>query len=115
MDFLSQIFKSALIKQVDSAQVHGLDGQSPKPYLLDVRTVGEFMHGHVNGAVNISLDEIATRMGRIPKAREIICICETGSRSRVAVRQLERQGYKVSNMRTGMLGWKRAGLPVKKG
>ena len=42
-------------------------------------------------------------------------MCESGSRSKVAARQLHAQGYKVSNMRGGMNGWLRAGLPVKMG
>jgi rhodanese-related sulfurtransferase len=89
--------------------------QSPRPYLLDVRTPGEYERAHISGAELIPLDELSTKMGRIPKQRQVICICASGSRSSVATRQLSSQGYKVSNMRGGMDRWIRAGLPVKSG
>jgi rhodanese-related sulfurtransferase len=83
--------------------------------LLDVRTPGEYKQGHIQGAELIPVDELTSKMARIPKGREIICICESGSRSSVAARLLSTQGYKISNMRGGMSHWIRAGLPVKTG
>lgn len=115
MDFISQFFKHASINQLEPSQVHTLANQSPRPFLLDVRTPEEYKRGHINGAVLIPLDELTRKMVRIPKSREIICVCETGSRSSVAARQLGDLGYKVSNLRGGMNRWHRAGLPVKKG
>ena len=102
MDFLTQLFNQPSINQLEPAQVQSLLEQSPKPFLLDVRTPGEYKQAHVSGAELIPLEEIANRMARIPKTREIICICESGSRSSVAARQLSAKGYKVSNMRGGM-------------
>jgi rhodanese-related sulfurtransferase len=115
MDFLSQLFKQPVINQLEPAQVHTLASQSPRPFLLDVRTPGEYKQGHIQGAELIPVDELSSKMARIPKGREIICICESGSRSSVAARHLSAQGYKISNMRGGMSRWIRAGLPVKTG
>jgi rhodanese-related sulfurtransferase len=115
MDFITQLFNQPSIAQLDPAEVQTLAAQSPKPYLLDVRTPGEYKQGHINGAELIPLDELSAKLGRIPKGRDIICICESGSRSSVAARQLNAQGYKVSNLRGGMGRWVRAGLPVKTG
>ena len=115
MDFISQLFNQPAVTQLDPAQVQTLVTQSPKLYLLDVRSPGEYKQGHINGAELIPLDELSTKIARIPKGREIICICESGSRSSVAARQLSTQGYKVSNMKGGMSRWVRAGLPIKTG
>jgi rhodanese-related sulfurtransferase len=115
MDFLKQIFNQSDINQLEPDQVHTMVAQSPRPYLLDVRTPGEYKQGHINGAELMPLDELSTRMARLPKKREIICVCESGSHSSVAARQLSAQGYKVSNLRGGMNRWARAGLPVKTG
>lgn len=115
MDFLSQLLGSSTISQLEPAQVSALITQSPKPYLLDVRTPGEYKQGHISGAELIPLDELSTKIKRLPKEREIICICESGSRSSVAARHLSEQGYKVSNLRGGMSRWIRAGLPIKTG
>jgi rhodanese-related sulfurtransferase len=115
MDFLSHLFNRSTINQVEPAQVKGMISQSPRPFLLDVRTPVEYKQGHVNGAELIPLDELSVKMSRIPKDRDVICICESGSRSSVAARQLSSLGYRVSNMKGGMSRWMRAGLPVKSG
>jgi rhodanese-related sulfurtransferase len=115
MDLLSQIFNRPAINQLEPAQVQEMLTGSPRPFLLDVRTPEEYKQGHVSGAELIPLDELAAKQKRIPKDREVICICASGSRSSAATRQLSSLGYKVSNMRGGMDRWVRLGLPVKSG
>ncbi len=115
MDLLAQIFNRPAINQVEPTQVQELLAQAPRPYLLDVRTPEEYKQGHVSGAELIPLNELTAKQSRIPKDREVICICASGSRSSAAARQLSSQGYKVSNLRGGMNRWVHAGLPVKSG
>ena len=115
MDLLSQLFNRPTINQVEPAQVQELLAGSPRPFLLDVRTPEEYKQGHVSGAELIPLNELSAKLKRIPKDREVICICASGSRSSAAARQLNSLGYKVSNMRGGMNRWVHAGLPVKSG
>jgi rhodanese-related sulfurtransferase len=115
MDFISQLFHRPQINQIDPAQVKALITQTPRPFLLDVRTPAEYKSGHVSGAELIPLDELSAKKGRIPKERDVICICASGSRSGAAARQLGSLGYKVSNMRGGMSRWVRDGYPVKSG
>jgi phage shock protein E len=115
MDFLSQLLNPTGIPQLEPSQVYTMISQPTRPYLLDVRTPGEYKLGHVQGAELIPLNELAVRIDQLPKAREIVCICESGSRSSVAARHLQSQGYKVSNMLGGMERWVRAGLPFKTG
>jgi rhodanese-related sulfurtransferase len=115
MDFFAQLLNPGGIPQLEPAQVHSLLSQPTRPYLLDVRTPAEYNQGHVQGAELIPLNELSARMAQLPKGREIVCICESGSRSSVAARYLQGQGYLVSNMRGGMGRWVSAGLPVKTG
>ena len=115
MDLLSQLFNRPAINQVEPAQVQEMLAQSPRPFLLDVRMPEEYKQGHVSGAELIPLNELSVKQSRIPKDREVICICASGNRSSAATRQLSSQGYKVSNMRGGMNRWVHIGLPVKSG
>ena len=115
MNLFNWLFNRPAVEQLEPAQVHTLAFQSPRPYLLDVRTPQEYKLKHINGAELIPLEELSAKMTRLPKARKIICICESGSRSRVASRRLAAQGYQVANMRGGMAGWAHAKLPVKTG
>ena len=115
MDLISQLFNRPAINQIEPAQVQEMLAQSPRPFLLDVRTPEEYKQGHISGAELIPLNELTAKQKRIPKDREVICICASGSRSSAAARQLSSLGYKVSNMRGGMNRWVGARLPVKSG
>lgn len=115
MDFFSRFFSRTPISQLDPDQVQALVAQHPKPYLLDVRTPAEYKQGHIQGAELIPLEDLDAKIARLPKGREIICVCASGSRSVAAARRLSTQGYKASNMKGGMSRWVRAGLPVKSG
>jgi len=90
--------------------------------ILDVRTVGEFTgsKGHVPGAVNVPLNEIASRLNAHAEEMEalkhlpIFVMCQTANRSPSAARQLRKRGFtNVAVVKGGMSGWKRAGLPVE--
>jgi rhodanese-related sulfurtransferase len=69
------------------------------PLVVDTRTAEEFAYGAYPGAINISLDEIESRISDLgPKDREIILYCASGARSGYAVRILKHHGFtNVSN------------------
>lgn len=86
--------------------------------ILDVRAPGEFADGHLPEARNIPAGEIAARAQELEtlKDTQLILVCQTGSRSANACRQLKKLGFgKVSSLAGGMAGWRAAGLPVHKG
>lgn len=87
----------------------------PRPYILDVRQPEEFQGGHIAGAKLIPLNELSKRMNELPKNKEIICVCQSGNRSRSAAGMLTASGYKAINMTGGMFAWRQAGFPIRKG
>lgn len=91
-----------------------IESQDP-PYVLDVRQLDEYKAGHIAGAKLIPLDRLESRLHELPRDREILCVCRSGSRSGVATRQLAKAGFKATNLRGGMINWQLAGYPVKKG
>ncbi|HVN54825.1 MAG TPA: rhodanese-like domain-containing protein [Anaerolineaceae bacterium] len=46
---------------------------------------------------------------------EIIFVCHSGNRSTSAARLLANAGYRVVDLRGGLIAWSRAGLPMTKG
>src|SRR5512139_2443425 len=114
MSFLSKLFGPP-VPSIDAAGAQTKLNEKPKPLVLDVREPSEYAAGHIAGSTLIPLHQLAGRMGQLPKDREIICVCASGSRSSSAARQLLKNGYTVLNMSGGMSRWQRAGLPVKKG
>ncbi|WP_420238080.1 rhodanese-like domain-containing protein [Telmatobacter bradus] len=63
--------------------------------LLDVRTAGEFVAGHLAGAVNLPLNEIETQITRRAEARDQVLLlhCQSGARSGMACKKLKAMGY----------------------
>lgn len=113
MDFFKS-FIGGGANNIEPAEANTKLKGKPAPLLIDVREPEEYREGHVAGAKLIPLGELGKRINELPKDREILCICASGSRSSVATRQLISLGYTVLNVRGGMMGWYRAGLPIKK-
>lgn len=64
--------------------------------LLDVRTPDEFREHHLDGAVNIPVQELAGRVRELGiKARPIVVYCRSGARSAAAASLLKAAGYEV--------------------
>ncbi|WP_341837841.1 rhodanese-like domain-containing protein [Chitinophaga pollutisoli] len=63
---------------------------------VDVRTPDEYQEGHIPGALNIPLPDIFNRKQEIRGLGEkpVIFYCRSGSRSGMAVSQLQKEGYK---------------------
>ena len=69
--------------------------------LLDVRTVGEFNRGHMDGFKNIPVDELRERINEVEKEKPVYLICQSGLRSYIASRILEGNGYETYNFSGG--------------
>jgi rhodanese-related sulfurtransferase len=66
--------------------------------IIDVRTRGEFMGGHVAGSVNIPLQELEAHLDEIRSMEQpIILCCASGGRSGVATQFLMREGIRCQN------------------
>ena len=81
--------------------------------VLDVRATGEFEAGHLPGARNIPLAELAQRAGELPAGRPVIVCCNSGATSARGVGELRKSGRdQVFNLDGGLNAWRQAGLPV---
>lgn len=66
--------------------------------IIDVRTHGEFMGGHVAGSINIPLNELPNRLDEVKAMNdEIILCCASGNRSGQATYFLQQNGIECSN------------------
>jgi rhodanese-related sulfurtransferase len=87
-----------------------------KILVIDVRSPQEFAAGHVPGAVNIPVDELARRIEemKVPKDTTLVTMCEHGGRSSRAALELEKLGYKTSSYCT-LDSWKKGGYKIEAG
>ena len=86
--------------------------------LLDVRTPADFVgeQGHIGMAVNIPVEELATRLDEISdyQERPVVTICRTDRKSAVAAQVLARHGFAdVHVARRGMTAWNEQGYEVQ--
>jgi rhodanese-related sulfurtransferase len=74
------------------------------PFVLDVRTAGEWARGHLRGAALVPIDALRGRVEELPRDREIAIHCRSGFRAHLAVRILKERGFsRVTNVTGGWL------------
>ena len=98
--FMIENVTYGLVKQFHLEDVERLprDGSVT---LLDARTEEEFSQGHVDGFVNIPVDELRERLGEIAPGKPVYVICQSGLRSYIACRMLSGNGYECYNFSGG--------------
>lgn len=83
--------------------------------VLDVRPAEEYAAGHLPGAINIPVEDLAKRLNKLPKRLEVIAYCRGPYclLSVDAVALLRGKGLKARRLENGFPEWKAAGLPVE--
>ena len=83
--------------------------------LLDVREEDEYASGHIPGAINVYVGQVAGVARRIQGGKPVVVTCSWGGRSSLATSILRRNGIKeVFNLLGGMQAWKALGYPTEK-
>lgn len=80
--------------------------------LIDVRRQDEWDAGHAPLALHVPLRKLPERVGRLPKGKQLVVICKSGSRSATAAEVLAEKKVPVAHVVGGMKAWAKAGLPV---
>ena len=69
--------------------------------LLDVRTPAEYACGHIDGFVNIPLDELRQHLSELDPSKPVYLHCHSGLRSYLACRILTGYGFDCHNLAGG--------------
>lgn len=69
--------------------------------LLDTRTPIEYQNGHIDGFINIPLDELRSRFTELDKTKKVYLTCQIGLRGYIAARILSQKGFDVYNLSGG--------------
>lgn len=79
-----------------------------KTIIVDVRTPSEWEIAKIEGAVLIPLQDLRSRLSELPKERQIVTYCKSGSRSMSALSLLKQSGYQnIKSLKGGILAWSR--------
>jgi phage shock protein E len=85
--------------------------------VLDVRTAGEFMSGHIANSINIDVEGMTFDgdIKKLDKSKTYAVYCHSGRRSGIAVGKMKDAGFKnLFNLTNGIQDWQGAGLPLVK-
>lgn len=103
---------------ISAADLNAALADAAAPFVLDVREPGELeTDGAIEGAVNIPIRELFTRLNELPadKTAPIVVLCKSGHRGAIAMIALQMNGYtNVRNLANGINAWLAAELPVVK-
>ena len=102
VNILGNAIENEMNDLVDTISVEELKNKE-NPYVLDVRTVEEYNLSHIDGVINIPLDELRENLEKLDKSKEIIVHCHSGLRSYLACRILKQKGYNVKNLIGGYI------------
>lgn len=99
------------IASIDELAAAAADGAA----VVDVREPGEYVGGHVPGAVLMPMGQLPSRVGELDRHRPVYVICASGNRSRAMSDYLARAGFDARSVDGGTAAWAAAGRPVVAG
>lgn len=107
---IEQLDQKGQVKAITHDQVKKwMDEKTGQFVILDVRTEQEFAQGHIPGAMQVQVTELASPKGQalLPKDPNmpIVVYCRSGNRSNEAAQQLQKMGFKEVYNLGDITGW----------
>jgi rhodanese-related sulfurtransferase len=99
--------------RISVSELAGLLGGADTPLVVDVRLPSEYRAVHLEPSLSLPLDELTRRRVELPRDRDIVLVCRTGARARVAAAELSDVRTRVLD--GGIAAWQDAGHPVIEG
>jgi len=94
------------LKQITAQELEEKIKSGEKVNLIDVREDFEVAMGKIPEANHIPLGSIPEKIDELDKNQHYYMICRSGARSGNACAYLIQEGYDVTNISDGMIGWK---------
>ncbi len=87
--------------------------------VIDIRESAEFRKGHIPGAVNIPLSQLADSESKLKRYKNagtpLVVACQTGMRAGKGAAQLRKfEIEKVYTLTGGLAAWQKENLPLQK-
>ena len=98
--FMIENIKNGFVKQYHWDEIAALP-RDGRVTLLDNSTPYEYKGGHIDGYINIPVDDLRERMNEIDDSKPVYVICQSGLRSYIACRILTQNGFDCYNFSGG--------------
>lgn len=81
--------------------------------IMDIRPANHFQNGHINGALNIDLDDLPEKIGKLSKDERIVLVDHKGKLTLLTGRYLRSQGFEnILRLDGGFNAWVKSSMPV---
>lgn len=98
--YISENLKNKLVEQFHIEDIESLK-KDKNNLFIDVRSEDEYQSGHIDGAINIPLDELRNHLNEINKNKMLCINCQSALRSYIAFRILSQYGFKCKHLSGG--------------
>jgi len=110
--------KSAIFETIATVQYlkKRLEAKNPNDILLDVRTPEEFSEGHIQGAINLDMQNpnFSSEIQNLDKTKTYIVFCRSGNRALTASQEMSKIGLNTVYSKGGITLWQSSGFAVVK-
>lgn len=98
---------------IPAAALKALMAGQGAPPVIDIRDAEEFAKFHIDGSINLPLDEIAQKVDKAAPGKGAVIVDHAGHQTAIAGRLLKSLGRtELKRLDGGLLKWQEAGLPV---
>lgn len=98
--YIAENLKNKLVEQFHIEDIESLK-KDKNNLFIDVRSDEEYQSGHIDGTINIPLDELRSRLDEINKNKTLCINCQSALRSYIACRILSQYGFKCKHLSGG--------------
>jgi NADPH-dependent 2,4-dienoyl-CoA reductase/sulfur reductase-like enzyme/rhodanese-related sulfurtransferase len=106
LGMIGENIKKGEYRQMDVEELKDMIKNKQDITILDVRTKREFGMGHIEGALNIPVDELRGNLDELDRNSKIVVHCRTSYRSYLAYLILKNSGFKtVWNLNGSYMSW----------
>lgn len=103
VNMLGYVAANVIDGMMDTVQWHEIDQLIQEgEFVVDVRREEEYADGHINGSINIPLDELRERLAEFQNKETVYLVCRVGLRGYLAARILEQHDIKTKNLTGGV-------------
>jgi CRP-like cAMP-binding protein len=100
----AQILKSSFLDSIFSEDI-ALDTYRDRYVIIDARIPPEYEEEHIQGAINIPVEDLRRQFSEIDPSKEYITYCTNDARGMVAAFLLKNHGFRAKCLRGGVSGW----------
>ncbi|CAN2041904.1 putative Rhodanese domain-containing protein [Candidatus Magnetomoraceae bacterium gMMP-15] len=100
------VILSESLNSLSAEELKAMIDSGQKFDLIDIRSIQEYLSGHIPGAVSMPLSQIAYRFRELNQKTPTVVYCRIGVTSNYAVQYLSKLGFlNLYDLRNGYSGW----------